>query len=782
MRFLAFVIAFLCLPVGAALVPMPREIQRGEGALRVDVQTMVIASEELAIPAGVITAALQRTTGALHYFRTQEEMGRIVVPRAVRLKMKRSQKGEEKAKPEAYRLEITPEGALIEAHDLSGLMHGVQTFVQFLPVAGQPFPRVMIPSQTIEDWPETARRIFHLDVSQHLFPTEELKGIIDWLSFHKLNEFHLKLNGDAGWRMESLKFPALHEFGSVRASTPPLADPAGSDSREYGGYYPQEKLRELAKYAANRGIDLVPSFTFGTGAAALIAAYPELGSEPSQVATTWEERSVGVKLNAETLEFFAQFFAEVATIFPSQFVRLDGEGRTFHTMMRELLKKTGKTLFLPGRIPSTDFSIYSRPEEAELLLSEKRRAEEGLNSLRQVYELRFRDVGQASLRTRYVPDLEKVQYLVFPRIAAFAEAIWLPFEERKYDDFRTRVNELVFRYRTLGVQSSAPYDPPSGQVQGGARVTSSLGGREGHGPEMVFDGRGDSFFWSKGGLKKGDHVTIEFPWPIEGEITMATGRAGGADVLAPGILIDGVLDFSADGKEWDGVSEFFDGLARARLPMGTRFARLRVFRPQEDPLVLHEITLSEPLLTSPYSEKRKVKIPLSKREVILTFEAQFSEHPGLRDEIAVLRRTYFEEWATLANRAGLAHYPQTPRKFQVKEGEPGEMSAEAAREWMRKRMVPQILAYPVAVPLWITTGMGSYILGEVPEKPDRGKAREGGKETGAFFQWIEDKYGAAVLMSVSQDCRGDRYNEPFWKLLTLKSLDELLEQYRLEEE
>jgi len=323
-------------------------------AFKIDVQTAVIAPKALEVPGKILAAALQKTTGFAHRVRTPREIGRMVLRRAVRLEIVKMEKAE------AYRLEITPEGVSIKGSDHAGLVYGVQTFVQMLPVANQPFPRVTIPSQTINDWPETAERIFHLDVSAHLFPTAELKGLIDWLSFHKINQFHLQLNGDAGWRMESLKFPKLHEIGSVRASTPPLGDPTGSDSIEYGGYYPQANLRELAEYGEKRGVEIVPAFSFVTGASSLIAAYPELGNTPQKVATTWEDRHVGIVQTEESLKFLSEFFVEVAEVFPSQTIRLEGDGGEFHEKLKASLARTKQELFLVNGIPTTNFAIYSR--------------------------------------------------------------------------------------------------------------------------------------------------------------------------------------------------------------------------------------------------------------------------------------------------------------------------------------------------------------------------------------------------------------------------------------
>jgi len=181
------------------------------------------------------------------------------------------------------------------------------------------------------------------------------------------------------------------------------------------------------------------------------------------------------------------------------------------------------------------------------------------------------------------------------------------------------------------------------------QVTSSLKGRKLHEAVMIFDGRADSFFWSEGGLAKDDHLSLEFPWPIGGEITVATGNESGV-----GVLVDGVLDLSADGKEWDPAGEFFDGLATVTVPEGTRFARIRVFAAQDEPLVIHEVALSEAILLPTHVESRELSLPLHGKKVKLTFRANFENHPEFRDEITVIRREFFKEWVPLANALGLA--------------------------------------------------------------------------------------------------------------------------------
>ncbi len=751
--------------LGATLVPMPREIVPGEGEMLIDARTRVIAPAELASQAEVLAAALQKTTGYQHYIKPP---GRRNYKRTIRLSLGKFDK------PAFYRLQITEDGAHIQGSDLAGLMHGIQTLAQLLPVAEKPLPRALLSVQTIEDWPENPRRIFHLDVSAHLFPTGDLKSLIDWLSFHKLNELHLQLNGDHGWRMESSKFPKLHEVGSVRASTPPFGDPAGSDSTEYGGYYPQEKLKELIAHADSRAITIVPTFTFTTGATSLIASYPELGESPLKVANTWKDRDVSVLQNETTLKFLDELFAEVAELFPAEEIRIEGNSSEFHDGLGKLLTKHGKKLLLSEGIKTTDFSVYPRPKEAELLIAAKLQAEEGFNPVYKVYQWQAAPLSQASLRTRYVHEFAKLQYLVFPRIAAFAEATWLPASNLDYDLFRTRVDSLDKRYRLGKVYASFAYDPPPEKALHGTIITSSIKARDRHGAALIFDGTPDNFYWSTGGLKDGDHLTAEFPWPTTGEVAVNTGK-NGTDI---GILESGVLESSKDGRVWDPPAKLFEGTAKLALPAGTRFVRLRATAAQDEPLILGELKIAPALLAPVHHEEREFKLRFNKEKIMLTFKADFSKNPEFRGKIETARKVFFENWLLLAEKIGTAHYPDTPRTFEIKPGEPGELTDDQVKDWVFKRLIPRLQNYPASSPEWIATGMQARLLGDITKDPDREKFKEGGSQTAAFFDWIAKTHREESLIAISQDCRNGNYHESRWKLFTGKSLTELATHYQ----
>jgi len=62
--------------------------------------------------------------------------------------------------------------------------------------------------------------------------------------------------------------------------------------------------------------------------------------------------------------------------------------------------------------------------------------------------------GQANLWTEYVPNIQHVQYMTFPRVAALAEALWSKKEVRNWDDFSRRIQLIMKRYNQKEINYS----------------------------------------------------------------------------------------------------------------------------------------------------------------------------------------------------------------------------------------------------------------------------------------------------------------------------------------
>ena len=247
----------------------------------------------------------------------------------------------------AYSLEVNPGKISITGHNEAGLFYGVQTLIQLLPVreesqdvAGgsvgdvvgelQKFVGKMeIPAVKIEDAPAFEYRGMHLDVARHIMPVEFVKKYIDYMALHKLNYFHWHLTDDQGWRIESRKHPRLNEVGSYRDGTIIGIYPGtGVDSTRYGGYYTFAQIREIVDYAAQRYITVVPEIDLPGHCMAILASYPNLGTEDNagvKTAITW---GIYNKLNnvlvpsEETFAFLEDVFGELMDVFPGEYIHI----------------------------------------------------------------------------------------------------------------------------------------------------------------------------------------------------------------------------------------------------------------------------------------------------------------------------------------------------------------------------------------------------------------------------------------------------------------------------
>jgi hexosaminidase len=197
---------------------------------------------------------------------------------------------------------------------------------------------------------------------------------------------------------------------------------------------------------------------------------------------------------------------------------------------------------------------------------------------------------QAQLWSEYFKTWDKVEYHAFPRIAALAEVAWTPLERKDYDDFRSRLDTILAHYDAAGVNRGQPFDPPQPKTRDGSKVSTSLDTWQDHWPELIFDGRPDTFFWANRALKADDHLTLQLAKRSSTDTTVKIVTGGPASKNGDK-LESGVLESSKDGRAWTKLADFEDGTAIATLPAGSSHLRIRVTAPQTNWLILHEIEL-----------------------------------------------------------------------------------------------------------------------------------------------------------------------------------------------
>ncbi|WP_344850340.1 beta-N-acetylhexosaminidase [Pedobacter jeongneungensis] len=235
-----------------------------------------------------------------------------------------------------------------------GLFYAVQSIIQLLPVTTT-VNELFIPSVDIIDYPRFDYRGMHLDVSRHFFDVAFVKQYIDYLALHKMNYFHWHLTDDHGWRIEIKKYPKLTEIGAWRNGSiiglwpgqgnenikyqvlptevkiTPKDAVLKTDGIKHGGYYTQKQIKDVIDYAAKRYITIIPEIEMPAHSMALLAAYPELGTEPNkkyEVAQTWgmmNKYNNVLQASDTTFKFLENVLTEVMDLFPSPYIHIGGD-------------------------------------------------------------------------------------------------------------------------------------------------------------------------------------------------------------------------------------------------------------------------------------------------------------------------------------------------------------------------------------------------------------------------------------------------------------------------
>ncbi|MDE6085889.1 MAG: family 20 glycosylhydrolase [Muribaculaceae bacterium] len=228
--------------------------------------------------------------------------------------------------PEAYELSVSPEKIIINGASPAGTFYGIQTLRKSIPETGT--FNVNFPPVVISDYPRFSYRGAHFDTSRHMFDTDSIKSFIDMIAMHNINRFHWHITDDQGWGIEIKKYPELTEKGSIRPGTCIGKDFDSCDSIPYGGFYTQDQIRDIVKYAADRYITIVPEIDMPGHMLAALKAYPELGCTggPYEVWTRWGvSDDVLCAGNDSVLTFIDGVLEEVTDLFPSEYIHVGGD-------------------------------------------------------------------------------------------------------------------------------------------------------------------------------------------------------------------------------------------------------------------------------------------------------------------------------------------------------------------------------------------------------------------------------------------------------------------------
>ncbi|MBX3287734.1 MAG: family 20 glycosylhydrolase [Acidobacteria bacterium] len=236
--------------------------------------------------------------------------------------------------PGAYRIEIDPSSIRIMGVRVGeiGKFYAIQTLMQLLPARFD--GEADIAAMRIVDYPRFKYRGMHLDVSRHFMPVEFVKKYIDLMSQYKLNYFHWHLTDDQGWRIEIKKYPKLTTVGQYRSESHEgsYSTTFKGDGRPVQGFYTQEQIKDVVRYAKERHITVVPEIELPGHASAALAAYPELGKGCAvpdykfEVKKTWGIFKEVFCPTDATFKFLEDVLDETIKLFPdSPYIHIGGD-------------------------------------------------------------------------------------------------------------------------------------------------------------------------------------------------------------------------------------------------------------------------------------------------------------------------------------------------------------------------------------------------------------------------------------------------------------------------
>ena len=388
---------------------------------------------------------------------------------------------------ESYRIDITSRQALLSAPTVVGALRGLETLLQLLDADRRGY---FFPGVQIDDQPRFPWRGLLIDVARHFHTMEVLKRNLDAMAAVKMNVLHWHLTEDQGFRVESKKFPKLHQLGSD------------------GNYYTQEQVKEIIAYARDRGIRVVPEFDIPGHSTSWLVGYPELGSAPGPYTI---ERRPGIfepaldPTREDVYKFLETFLGEMAALFPDEYLHIGGdenEGKQwdrnpaiqafmkqkgikdnhalqayFNTRLLKILQKHGKKMIgwdeiLQPELPK-DVVIHSWRGSAALAEA-ARKGYDGILSngyyidliqpASQHYvpdplpagstltpeEAKHVLGGEATMWAEWVTP-ETIDSRIWPRTAAIAERLWSPQNVTDVPDMYRRLAVISIQLEELGL-------------------------------------------------------------------------------------------------------------------------------------------------------------------------------------------------------------------------------------------------------------------------------------------------------------------------------------------
>jgi hexosaminidase len=483
------------IPSALSLMPVPAKVQVGNGAMVID-QFFTAAStgtSDARLERGIARFLddLSRQTGMPLTVRPSDSSHATLTIHAQGPGRKVQELGED----ESYTLEINMSHATLTAPTTLGALHGLQTFLQLVAPTSAGFA---VPVVIINDAPRFPWRGLLIDVCRHFIPLDVMKRNLDGMAAMKMNVLHWHLSDNEGFRVESKRFPKLHELGSE------------------GHFYTQAEVREFIAYAHDRGIRVMPELEMPGHSRSLVVGYPELASQPGPYkAGRIAQAEPALDVTQEkTYKFLDKLIGEMAKLFPDAYLHIGGDEvddkpwdsnpkiqefihahgmknnrdlqAYFNQRLQKIVSKHGKIMMgwdevLHPDLPKTVVVQSWRGQES--LAAAAKQGYRGLLSYGYYLDLIWPAArhyavdpmsggaasltpeeqqrilgGEACMWSEFITP-ETIDSRIWPRLAAIAERFWSPQNVTDPKSMYQRMDEVSWRLGWLGLTHESSYLP-----------------------------------------------------------------------------------------------------------------------------------------------------------------------------------------------------------------------------------------------------------------------------------------------------------------------------------
>ncbi len=323
-----------------SILPKPVSVSLQQGYFLFNPRTAIISADTKSAGIASFLSDLFHHKYGYDLKNKSENVLRSSVNAKAEILMRINKKPDVSIGDEGYDLKVTASEIILSANNTHGLFYGVQTLLQLLPPLSNGEDetkngRYKIPCVNIKDYPRFGYRGIMLDVSRRFFSKEFVEKYIDEMAKYKFNTFHWHLTDDNGWRIEIKGLPELTEIGAWRVprvgSWHKFESPQPGEKATYGGYYTQDDIREIVKYAQERFITIIPEIDVPAHSLALISSYPNLSCTQLQYSVNpgspfyKKEDNVLCVANDSTWLILDKIFTQVAHLFPGKYIHIGGD-------------------------------------------------------------------------------------------------------------------------------------------------------------------------------------------------------------------------------------------------------------------------------------------------------------------------------------------------------------------------------------------------------------------------------------------------------------------------